>query len=134
MGFIKAFTGALGGTFADQWKDYYLPQSNIPATAAICQAVPKGTNAGRGENYKGSENVITNGSKIVVPEGMALITLQDGAITGMIAEPGGFEFKSDDPNSQSISQEVDYYQQQLDNHGKDLNLVDNQQLNKQHSM
>ena len=22
MGFIKAFTGALGGTFADQWKDY----------------------------------------------------------------------------------------------------------------
>jgi membrane protease subunit (stomatin/prohibitin family) len=33
---------------------------------------------------------------------MALITMQDGAITGMIAEPGGFEFKSDDPNSQSI--------------------------------
>ena len=102
MGFIKAFTGALGGTFADQWKDYYLPQSNMPATAAICQAVPKGTDAGRGENYKGSENVITNGSKIVVPEGMALITMQDGAITGLIAEPGGFEFKSDDPNSQSI--------------------------------
>ena len=102
MGFIKAFTGALGGTFADQWKDYYVPESNIPATAAICQAVPSGTNAGRGSNTKGSENIITNGSKIVVPEGMALITMQDGAITGMIAEPGGFEFKSDDPNSQSI--------------------------------
>ena len=102
MGFIKAFTGALGGTFADQWKDYYVPESNIPATAAICQAVPSGTNAGRGSNTKGSENIITNGSKIVVPEGMALVTLQDGAITGMIAEPGGFEFKSDDPNSQSI--------------------------------
>lgn len=102
MGFIKAFTGALGGTFADHWKDYYVPESNIPATAAICQAVPNGTNAGRGSNTKGSENIITNGSKIVVPEGMALITMQDGAITGMIAEPGGFEFKSDDPNSQSI--------------------------------
>jgi hypothetical protein len=23
MGFIKAFAGALGGTLADQWKDYY---------------------------------------------------------------------------------------------------------------
>lgn len=28
--------------------------------------------------------------------------MQDGQITGMIAEPGGFEFRSDDINSQSI--------------------------------
>ena len=102
MGFIKAFTGALGGTFADQWKDFYMPREDVPATAAIFQAVPKGTNNGRGSNTKGSENVITNGSKIVVPEGTALITIQDGAITGFIAEPGGFEFKSDDPNSRSF--------------------------------
>ena len=25
MGLIQAFTGALGGTFADQWKDYLVP-------------------------------------------------------------------------------------------------------------
>ena len=25
MGFIKAFTGAIGGTLADQWKDYFVP-------------------------------------------------------------------------------------------------------------
>ena len=35
MGFIKAFTGALGGTFADEWKDFYVPRGNVPATAAI---------------------------------------------------------------------------------------------------
>lgn len=102
MGFIKAFTGSLGGTFADQWKDFYGPKQGVPGTAAIFQAVPQGTNAGRGENTKGSENIITNGSKIIVPEGMALITLQDGAITGFIAEPGGFIFTSEDPNSQSM--------------------------------
>ena len=102
MGFIKAFAGALGGSFADQWKDYYTPQSNVPGTAALFQAVPSGTNNGRGANTKGSDNVITNGSKIIVPEGTALVTLQDGAITGLIAEPGGYEFRSDDPNSKSM--------------------------------
>ena len=102
MGFIKAFAGALGGTFADQWKDFIVPRSDVPATAAVFGAEKKGTDSGRGSNTKGSENVITNGSKIVVPEGTALITMQDGAVTGCITEPGGFIFSSDDQNSQSF--------------------------------
>jgi len=102
MGFIKAFTGALSGTFADQWKDFYVPRTGVSSTAAVFQAVPQSQNNGRGENYKGNENIISNGSKIVVPEGTALITIQDGAITGCIAEAGGFEYRSDDPNSQSL--------------------------------
>ncbi len=102
MGFIKAFSGAIGGAFADQWKDFYGPMQGIPETAALFRAVPQGTNAGRGSNTKGSDNIITNGSKIIVPEGTALITLQDGQITGVIAEAGGFEFRSDDPNSKSM--------------------------------
>ena len=102
MGFIKAFTGALGGTFADQWKDFYVPESGVPDTAAIFRAVKNGQNNGRGENTKGNDNIISNGSKIVVPEGMALITIQDGAITNCVAEAGGFEFRSDDPNSLSL--------------------------------
>jgi len=102
MGFIKAFTGALGGTFADQWKDFILPRSGITATTAIFAGVMQGTNSGRGANTKGSENIITNGTKIIVPEGTALVTLQDGAITGLIAEAGGYIYSSDDPNSKSI--------------------------------
>ena len=102
MGFIKAFAGSIGGSFADQWKDYYIPMPNVPGTAAIFPAVPQGTNNGRGSNTKGSDNIITNGSKIIVPDNMALITLQDGAITGCITEPGGFIFTSEDPNSKSM--------------------------------
>ena len=102
MGFIRAFTGAIGGTFADQWKDFIVPRTGVPGTAAIFEGVPNGQNAGRGANTRGSQNIITNGSKIVVPEGTALITMQDGAITGLIAEPGGYTYASDDQNSKSF--------------------------------
>lgn len=102
MGFIKAFADAIGGTFADQWKDFITVPANVPPTSAIFPGQPQGTNAGRGSNTRGSENVITNGSRIVVPEGYALLSMQDGAFTGFIAEPGGYEWRSNDQNSQSI--------------------------------
>ena len=102
MGFIKAFAGALGGTLADQWKDFIMPMGGVNATAAIIPAVKSETNNGRGSNTKGSDNIITNGSKILVPDGYALITLQDGAITGMISDVGGYTYTSDDPNSKSL--------------------------------
>ena len=102
MGFIKAFVGGLSGTFADQWKDFYTVPNYITPTTGVIRAVPQGTNAGRGENTKGSENIITNGSKIIVPEGMALVTMQDGAITALVAEPGGFIWQSDDKNSRTL--------------------------------
>lgn len=102
MGFIEAFSGSIKGTFADQWKDFYLPPSNVPATAVLFPAVKKQTNRGRGSNTKGSENVITNGSRIVVPEGFGLLTFQNGELTGFIADPGGFIWTSDDINSKSI--------------------------------
>ncbi len=101
MGLIQAFVGAVSGTLADQWKDVLQPM-DAPATAGLIPAVNKGTNAGRGSNTHGSDSIITNGSKIFVPDGYALITLQDNMITGIAAEPGGYEYQSDDPNSQSI--------------------------------
>ena len=47
MGFIQAIKGALGGTLADQWKDFYGPIQGVSATAAIFPGVPMGTNNGR---------------------------------------------------------------------------------------
>ena len=102
MGLIKAFTGALGGTFADQWKDFLTPADGLPPTAAIFPAVKKGQDAGRGSNTKGSDNIISNGSRIVVPEGYALVTFQDGQLTSFVGEPGGFIWQSGDPNSRTL--------------------------------
>ena len=102
MGLIQAAVGSIGGTLADQWKDFYTVPAGLPATAALFAAVPQGTNAGRGSNTKGSSNIITNGSKIVVPEGYGLLLMQDGAITGFASEPGAYEWNSNDLNSQSI--------------------------------
>ena len=102
MGLFQAVAGSIGGTLADQWKDFFTVPAGLPATAALFAAVPQGSNAGRGANTKGSSNVITNGSKIVVPEGYGLLLFQDGAITGFAAEPGAYEWKSDDLNSKSI--------------------------------
>ena len=102
MGLIQAVTGAVGGMLGDQWKDFYTIPAGLPATAALFAAVPQGTNAGRGSNTSASSNIITNGSKIIVPEGYGLLLFQDGAITGFAAESGGYEWRSDDVNSQSI--------------------------------
>lgn len=102
MGLVQAVAGSIGGVLADHWKDFYTVPGGLPATAALFAAVPQGTNAGRGSNTKGSSNIITNGSKIVVPEGYGLLLFQDGAITGFAAQAGGYEWRSDDLNSKSI--------------------------------
>ncbi len=102
MGLVQAVSGAVGGVLGDQWKDFYTVPDGLPSTAALFAAVPQGTNAGRGSNTRGSSHIISNGSKIVVPEGYGLLLLQDGKITGFVAEPGGYEWRSDDLNSQSI--------------------------------
>ncbi len=102
MGFIKAFSGAIGGMFADQWIDFLQPPAGLAPTAAIFPAVPKGTNAGRGSNTKGSENIISDGSLIVVPEGYGLLTFLNGELTGLVAEAGGYTFTTTDPQAKSI--------------------------------
>jgi len=102
MGLFQAFSGALGGALAGQWKDFLTVPSKLPDTAAFFGAVKQETNNGRGSNTKAPENIISNGSKIVVPEGYGLILLEQGKITGAALEPGGYEWRSDDVNSATI--------------------------------
>ncbi len=102
MGFVKAFSGALGGSLADQWKDFYTVPQNIGPGVAVCPAVQSRVNVVRSSNVSGSGGVITNGSLILVPEGFALITMEAGAVTGFVSDPGGYEWSSSDINSKSF--------------------------------
>lgn len=102
MGLIKAALDAAGGTLGDQWKDFYAVPERITPTAALFAAAPRGTAGGRGSNTSGTPGVISNGTRIVVPEGYGLVLMEEGGVTGFIAEPGGYEWHSDAQDSQSI--------------------------------
>jgi len=106
MGFIQilagTISGAVGSTAADQYIDFLVPPSDVSDTAVVFPAVVQGTNAGRGQNTRLSSNIITNGSKIVVPEGYGLLTFQDGSITAFVGEAGAYTWDSADQNSKSV--------------------------------
>jgi membrane protease subunit (stomatin/prohibitin family) len=102
MGLVRATAGALGGTLADQWKDFLTVPGDLAPTSALFPAVPVGANARRGSNTSASTAVVTNGSRIVVPEGYGLLLLQEGALTGFVSEPGGYTWDVDSPYSQSV--------------------------------
>lgn len=61
--------------FADQWLDFVTVPDALPPTTAVASGVMRGTDNGRGSNTKHSAALISNGSKIVVPQGFGLITM-----------------------------------------------------------
>lgn len=97
MGVIRAFTGALNGTLADQWKDIIQP-SPFDEQTVVAPGKHIGTKDGRGVNYKGSEGVISNGSVIYVPENTAAFIFSQQGIETLITESGGFEYKEGQPS------------------------------------
>ena len=45
---------------------------------------------GRSSNTKGSDNIISNGSKIAVADGQCMVIVEQGKIVEVCAEPGEF--------------------------------------------
>lgn len=97
MGVSQAFTGALGGTFADQWKDI-ITAGHFGEYTAVAPGIQKLSNRGRGASSNGSADVISNGSKIFVPENTAAFIFSESGIEDVITEPGGYEFQSGMPS------------------------------------
>ena len=90
MGLIKAALGALGGSLADQWKDYYYCDS-IPVDTLVTIGKRHGGTQNRSGNTSG-ENIITNGSKLVVNDGQCMIIVDDGKVMEVCAEPGNYTY------------------------------------------
>lgn len=91
MGLIKAALGAAGGVMADQWKEYFYCES-IPENVMAVKGLHRVS--GRSSNYKGSENIISNGSVIAVADGQCMIIVDQGKVTELCAEPGEFVYDS----------------------------------------
>ena len=89
MGLIKAAIGAVGGTMADQWKEFF-----------YCEALPKEVLVRRGQkqtgrrssNNRGNDNIITSGSGIAVADGQCMIIVEQGRIVEVCAEPGEYTY------------------------------------------
>ena len=89
MGLIKAGIGALGGVLADQWKEFFTCDS-ISEDVLIVKG--QKNVSGRSSNTKGSDNVITSGSGIVVADGQCMIIVEQGKVVEVCAEPGQFTY------------------------------------------
>ena len=96
MGLIKALSGAVGGTLADQWKEFFYCDALSSDTLMI-----KGEKrvSGRSSNTKGNDNIISNGSGIAVADGQCMMIVEQGKIVEVCAEPGQFTYdKSTEPS------------------------------------
>lgn len=93
MGLIKAFSGALGGTLADQWKDI-ITAGEFDEHDAVVPGLFITSNNGRSSNSKGSVAVVTNGSKIYIPENVAAMIFDQSGIEEIVTEAGGYEYQS----------------------------------------
>lgn len=89
MGLIKALTSSTSSALGDQFKEY-----------VTCPTIEKNVLIQRGyvQHGKGnrnpSEGIISNGSTIVVPQGMAMMIIDNGAITEFSSTPGTFTYDS----------------------------------------
>lgn len=89
MGLIRAGIGALGGTMADQWKEFF-----------YCDSLPNDVLMRKGQkqvgrrssNTRGNDNIISNGSGIAVADGQCMIIVEQGKIVEVCAEPGEFTY------------------------------------------
>ena len=91
MGLIKAAAGAVSGTLADQWKDFFSCQSMDEDVLVV-----KGHRrvSGRSSNKHGEDNVISDGSGILVADGQCMMIVEQGRVVELSAEPGVYTYDS----------------------------------------
>ena len=88
MGLIKAGMGALGGTLADQWKEFFYCDS---LDKDVLMVKGQKRTSRRSSNH-GEDNIITNGSGIAVADGQCMLIVEQGKVVDVCAEPGEYTY------------------------------------------
>ncbi len=90
MGLIKAALGSVGGVLADQWKENFYCDA-LDNNILVAKGQRQQSLHGRSSNTSG-ENIITNGSTIVVNNGQCAIIVDQGKVAELAAEPGQYTY------------------------------------------
>lgn len=93
---VGAAGAAGGGVLADQWLDYFYMDA-MPATVLMRRAMRR---VKEGTRNRGSDDIISNGSGIVVADGQCMIIVDQGRVMDVCAEPGLYTY--DQSSSPSI--------------------------------
>lgn len=89
MGLIKALTSSTSSTLGDQFKEF-ITCPNVDKNVLIVRGSVQ-----HGEGNKNpSDGVITNGSKIVIPQGWAMMLVDNGKVVEFSSEPGDYVYDS----------------------------------------
>ena len=89
MGLIKALTSSTSSTLGDQFKEF-ITCPNVDKNVLIVRG---SVQHGKG-NKNPSDGVITNGSKIVIPQGWAMMLVDNGKVVEFSSEPGDYVYDS----------------------------------------
>ena len=90
MGLILAAGASINSILGDQWLDYFYC-SEMPTNVLVRKGERHNGKSGL-LNKGGSDNIITNGSTVVVNEGQCMIIVDQGAIVDICAEPGAYKY------------------------------------------
>ena len=93
MGIIRAAAGAIGGTLAEQWLETIEP-AQIDNSILATYGVLVRKNDRRSSNRRKTEDVISNGSIIHVPENVFMLLVDGGKIIAATDEPGYYRVEN----------------------------------------
>ncbi|MBE6969117.1 MAG: SPFH domain-containing protein [Ruminococcaceae bacterium] len=85
MGLIRAALGSVTGVISEQWKDFFKCEGLSADVLAV---------RGRKVGHRAGDDVITDGSVIVVADGQCMIIVDQGKIAEVCAEPGEYTYDS----------------------------------------
>lgn len=86
MGIIKSITQSIGGGFADQWLEIIEPDRMGDQTVFT-----KGVKTRKGQNIKGTDDTVSNGSLIHVYDNQFMMLVDGGKVIDYTAEPGYYK-------------------------------------------